>query len=456
MQRSDFIKTTLLGLSAIPFYSFGKSSQLGSSKKVIIVGAGIAGVAAARKLKDAGFEVTILEARNRTGGRIHTNNDLGYNVELGANWIHDSKNPDNPLMGFTNKLNILTHKTNFLNLKVFDRNGSKIGKIRLGLFYNYFQQKLNQKADLLNSPLVDTSIQQLIDQVINENSYSERELDMISLIKASYSNSLGTNIKDVSSKYYLNQSVKNDNNDYLVLGGYSKIVEHLLQDIDVRLGKIVSEIKHDEPIIKVVTEKEVFECDYVIVTVPISILQKQKIAFSPTLPEWKVNSFSKMKMGIFNKVVMEFTERFWEGDSDFQCYNSTHGNSFGIAVNYFHYYEKPVLIAMPTGTSGKWIEENDVETIKKEYQNIFHKAHKGKEIEFKNILKTSWNTDEFSLGSYSHVPVGARENSFDDLEKEVGRIHFAGEATNINQHATVHGAFNSGIREALKIINTQK
>jgi len=456
MQRKDFIKTALLGLSAIPFYSLGNSFQLGNSKKVIIVGAGIAGAAAARKLKDAGFEVTILEARNRTGGRIHTNNDLGFKIELGANWIHDSKNPDNPLLGFTNRLNIQTHKTSFSNLKLFDRDGSKIVKIRLGLFYNHFQKKLSQKADLLNTPLQDTSIQQLIDQIINENSYSERELDMISLIKESYSNSLGTNVSDVSSKFYLNQSVKNDNNDCLVLGGYSKIVEHLLQGIDIKLEQTVREIKHEETGIKVLTEKEVFECDYVIVTVPISILQKQKIAFSPLLPEWKVNSFSKMKMGIFNKVVMEFTEPFWEGDSDFQCYNSTHGNSFGIAVNYYHYYEKPVLIAMPTGTSGKWIEENDLETIKKEYQNIFHKAHKGKEIEFKNLMKTAWNTDEFSQGSYSHVPLGAKENSFNDLEKEVGRIHFAGEATNINQHATVHGAFNSGIREALKIINIQK
>jgi monoamine oxidase len=163
-----------------------------------------------------------------------------------------------------------------------------------------------------------------------------------------------------------------------------------------------------------------------------------------------------MQMGLFNKVVMEFTEKFWEGNSDFQYYNSTLANSFGIALNYHHYNHKNILIALPVDKAGQWVEENDFETIKKEYQNIFHKAHKGKEIEFKNIMKTGWNRDEFAQGSYSHIPVGTTENDFNNLEKEVGRIHFAGEATNGEQHATVHGAFNSGLREALKIIDSKK
>lgn len=69
-------------------------------------------------------------------------------------------------------------------------------------------------------------------------------------------------------------------------------------------------------------------------------------------------------------------------------------------------------------------------------------------------MVTKWNADEYSKGSYSHVPVGTTETDFQELLQEVGRVHFAGEATAVAQHATVHGAYNSGVREALKIINS--
>ncbi len=313
---------------------------------------------------------------------------------------------------------------------------------------------LNRNAKVLNNSKTDISIKQAIELIIFEQQHTDKEHDIISLIKESYSNNLAANIDHASAKYYLNNSIRSEDNDYLVLSGYSQIVNNLLKGVNVKLDSNVREIRHNANTVEVITDQEVFIADYVIVTVTISILQKQKIKFSPSLPEWKVNSFSNMQMGIFNKVVVEFSEKFWDGDSDFQCYNSEQGNAFGIAVNYQHYKEKPVLVAMPVAEAGKWVEENDLETIKKSYQKIFHKAHPGKEIEFKNIRKTACNSDEFSQGSYSHVPVGAKEEDFEDLQKEVGRIHFAGEATNIKYHATAHGAYNSGMREAMKIINT--
>ncbi len=106
MQRKDFIKITSLGLVSIPFYSWGNKLSSHNSKKVIIVGAGIAGAAAAKNLTDAGFEVTIPDARNRTGGRIQTNNDWGYAIELGANWIHGRNDPENLLLEYAIRLKI--------------------------------------------------------------------------------------------------------------------------------------------------------------------------------------------------------------------------------------------------------------------------------------------------------------------------------------------------------------
>lgn len=452
MQRNEFLKLTLSGLLTLPFASFATQPVPAKNKKVIIVGAGMAGAAAARKLQDAGCEVIVLEARNRTGGRIHTHTDWGINLELGANWIHQSTHPDNPLKSYADKLNIRVHPTDYSNLKVYDREGEKIGNLQLALFYLHFEKMLNRHRELIHDSRSDLSIRQAISQLTADKNYTEKERSILSLIEESYSNNLAANLHDASAKYYLNKSVRKEKDDFFVAGGYGNLINHILGGIDVKLNQAVCEVRNHVESVEVITNRQVFEADFVIVTVPISILQKQLIQFSPTLPDWKLKSFSKMQMGVFNKVVMEFSQKFWKDDADFQCYATESGNSFGIAANYHHYNKRPILIAMPVAQSALCVESTDLDTIKTAWQNILHKAHPGKEIEFKNIIATKWKGDAHSQGSYSYVPVGSAQNDFDELKKEVGRIHFAGEATSIEHHSTVHGAFVSGMREAIKIL----
>jgi polyamine oxidase len=451
MQRKDFIKLASLGILSLPFSAFGQAKQQGKSKKVIIIGAGIAGTSAARRLKDAGCEVIILEARKRVGGRIHTNTDLNTNIELGANWLLDV--PSNPLTPFAEKWDVQKQKTNYSNVKMYDRNGDKIGKLCFGLFYQGIEKKLKQQADLIKKSGVDVSMQHVIDQIKASKNYSNKHQDMLSFMEEIYADDLATDLSDASAHHSLNSSVRNANADYFVLGGYSRIVENMLKDIDVRLDNAVVEIKNNANSVEVLTKSDTYQADFVIVTVPISILQKQSIQFTPQLPEWKTQSFSKMRMGVFNKVVMQFSEKFWSGNGDFQYYKSDMGHAFGLAVNYHNYRQKPILIALPVDKAGLFVEQNDVETVKKKYQDLFHKAHKGKNIEFDTVLITQWNSDAFSQGSYSHIPVGTTEKDFNNLKKEVGRVYFAGEAMGEQHHATVHGAFNSGFQEASKIID---
>ena len=109
MHRKTFLRMAALGLLALPFSPTqamrGKGRRTSSSsRKIIIIGAGMAGAAAARTLADAGCEVLVLEARDRIGGRIHTFTDWGYPLELGANWIHDARMPRQPAAGIRHPL----------------------------------------------------------------------------------------------------------------------------------------------------------------------------------------------------------------------------------------------------------------------------------------------------------------------------------------------------------------
>jgi len=375
------------------------------------------------------------------------------NIELGANWIHNAHLPENPLLNYAKKLNIKTKSTSYSNLKVYDEHGDTISKLTLGLFYLWFEKKLNKKVHLINSSSSDISLKEVLDKVLKDAHFSAKEKRIAALIKESYTNNLAANLQDASAKYYLNTSVRKEEDDFFVLGGYSRIIQDVMQGIDIKLNHIVREVSHKRDSVEVITDRQTFEADYVMITVPISILQKGQIAFSSALPDWKMNAFSKMKMGIFNKVIMEFTEKFWKGDADFQCYPTDLGNAFGIAVNYHHYTDKTLLIAMPVDKAALWVEDNEIAMIQKSWEQILHQAHPNKTIEFKNVMVTKWNADKFSQGSYTHVPIGTTTADFDALQQAIGRIHFAGEATDIAHHETVHGAYISGIREANKILN---
>ena len=85
-----------------PAYAFSESEDL----KILVVGAGISGLGAAKELHDSGYEVTVLEARNRIGGRIYTDRSLGFPLERGANWIHSNKLDSNRLMSLKEELGL--------------------------------------------------------------------------------------------------------------------------------------------------------------------------------------------------------------------------------------------------------------------------------------------------------------------------------------------------------------
>lgn len=452
MQRKDFLKLTALGLVSIPFTSFAQTKSAG--KKVIIIGAGIAGAAAAKTLQDAGIEVVVLEARNRIGGRIHTDTSLGINAELGANWVSDADNTNNPILPLCSKYNIKTIKSNTSSFKLFGQEGESIGSFSTLCFYLKFARKHKQSLQYVQQLDTDISVQQAIDKYLDKSKLSKKELEILTMFEDAEITNMACSLDDVSAKYYLPEGdMKSQNAEYLVMGGYDTIVNKYLENVNVQLNEVVKEINQRNNRVEVVTENKIFEGDYVIVTIPISILQKGTIKFNPQLPEFKTKSFSSRKMGLLNKVFMQFEDKFWDNDKHFQMFLSDSKRTFGTCVNHHHYSQKPILVALSSTTSALWVENADEEEIKQFYRGIFNKAFPNKEIEIKNMLKTKWQSDIYSQGSYSHVPVGSTQKDVEALFEPVGQIFFAGEATSPKAHGYVHGAFQTGIREANRIIN---
>jgi monoamine oxidase len=453
MQRKDFLKLTALGLASIPFASFAQKK--GTGKKVIIIGAGMAGAAAAKTLRDSGFEVIVLEARNRVGGRMHTNTDLGINAELGANWVSNADSPDNPILQICNQYNIKSILSDMSSVEMFKQDGDKISKIRALCLYSKLNRKNKQSRAYVEQLDTDISIRQALDKYLDRTKLSKNELEILSVFEEEEITSMACNLEDASAKHYLSSTyTKPFRSEYLVIGGYDSIVKKYLQDIVVQLNEKVVEINQKNNRVEIKTEKNTFEGDYVIITTPISILQNGAIKFNPPLPEFKTKSFYSRKMGLMNKVFMEFEEKFWDNDKHFHIYLSESKKTFGTCINYDYYSKKPILVALPVTESALWAENSSDESVKQFYKNIFHKAFPNKNIDFKNIIKTNWQSDVFSQGSYSYIPIGSTQKDVEALIEPVDRILFAGEATSPKDYGYVHGAYQTGVREATRIINS--
>ena len=118
------LKLLLLTLSLQSFSVLGENDQT----KIVVVGAGISGLGAAKDLQDSGFAVTVLEARDRIGGRIYTDRSLGFPLERGAAWMHSTQVEGNRLMSLKEELGLKTYvgSIDILYVKIFNKEGKAI------------------------------------------------------------------------------------------------------------------------------------------------------------------------------------------------------------------------------------------------------------------------------------------------------------------------------------------
>ena len=169
--RRDAIRAGVLS-AAYLFTSSGvaragskKNSATGSEEIIIVIGAGMAGLTVAARLQASGFQLVVLEARSRPGGRILSDHSLGVSIDLGAAWIHgDSKK--NPLMKWVKELNIETRKTDWDSLFLYDSEEGELADATYSKFYRKFEYVLEQLYDIRETIGTSRSIAESIDKAV--------------------------------------------------------------------------------------------------------------------------------------------------------------------------------------------------------------------------------------------------------------------------------------------------
>jgi monoamine oxidase len=412
-------------------------------ERILIIGAGIAGLAAAAELHALGFEdVAILEARDRIGGRLWTD-AIGPNipVDLGASWIHGTDG--NPITAIARGHSIATHPTDYDNDVVHFHHAERPSPSAGRALRRFWQLAERQP---------DTNLQSVYEQLLEIEPLTapdRRYLDY--LLNTIVEHEQAADLRNLSLESIQGGGAYGGH-DAVFPGGYGQVADVLADGLDIRFLEAVTEVDYAGTDIVVTTAAgATFEATRVVVTVPLGVLKQSLISFLPALPLRKRGAIDGLEMGVLNKTCLLFDDVFWDRDVELIGYVGARRGQWAETLNLYPYTGHPILMMFNAGAYGARIERLSDQEIVAQAVAALGSMY-GVVPPPRDALITRWRSDPWSRGSYSYVPAGSSYQRYAGLGQPVGdKLFFAGEATHAEFPSTVHGAFLSGIRAARQI-----
>ncbi len=423
---------------------------MNDSFDVIVIGAGAAGLAAARRLQGAGHRTLVLEGQNRIGGRIVTRRLPGSVVpaELGPEFIHGS-----PEITFSLLRQACIGVVDVGGMGVFYEDGRVTTQDDETDRVRYLLSKV-EKAH------ADQSVEEFLKQFAGDASLAPAVATILRYTQGFDAvDPCDAGIDGIAEEWRRDAGV--GSGAWRPLGGYGNLMRFLAESLDplqtpLMLETVVEKIEWNEGVrIHATRYGERFTVDggAVILTVPIAILRNSAIEFVPELPSKKRQAIDLIAMGPVVKVVLQFDETFWHHnsalrDAAFITSDETVFPTFWTTV--------PLRAALITAWCGGartrvldgLSREQRIQAAQNDLAKIFGMTPEALRGRLRSTWYHDWQSDRFFGGAYSYARVGGRDARV-HLAEPVGPLHFAGEATALHgEGGTVAGALASGERAA--------
>lgn len=414
--------------------------------RVIVVGAGLAGLSAARTLRDRGMEVIVIEARDHIGGRISTDRSLGVAVERGASWLHGMNG--NPLARLVRDEKLSTFFSDYDDYEVWLPGGERPEDWELEDAIDAFDTVLDKAADEAEEGS-DLSLMEAIDQLD-----PGMLKDPLSgwMLSSEIEDDGGAPLSRISALQY-GEDRGFDGPEALLPDGFGRVAEALAKGLDIRLGEPVRRISHGPGTVVVETAKESHSGTHVISTLPLGVLKAGHVAFDPPLPDRHAGAIASLGFGAVTKVSVKFDRCFWPEETQFLSYAAKERGRWPTMINLMPVNGASILTLVSTGDYALKSDTMSEAELQADIAAVLGEIFGPEARPAEKIVAAQWSRDPFSLGVYSYPAVGCTPADFDGLAEPVGnRLFLAGEHTIFEHHGTAHGAFMSGERAAEQVI----
>jgi monoamine oxidase len=429
ISRRSFLAATA-GLAATP--AFGQSG--GSNIDIAIIGAGAAGIAAARRIAAAGKRCVILEAAGQAGGRCLTDTRLfGVPVDLGAHWIHM---PDiNPVAKLAPGAGLDVYPAPRGQRLRIGRRFAREGELEDFLAALV---RCNRAIQDASRGKVDMSCAQALPKDLG---------DLQAIVEFFLGPfGCGKDLREISAMDFAKSAERDI--DAFCRQGFGALLTKLAQGVPVELSAPVTEVDtYSRGGVEIVSAKGRITARAVIVTASTNVLSSGKIKFSPDLPKRQLDACDKLSLGSYDRIVLELP-----------------GNPLGLQRDdlMFEKADNQRTASLLANMGGSTLAFVDVGgKFGRDLAAQGERAMKGFAIEWLTGLfgtdigkavgkshATQWNQSPFALGAFSAAAVGGQPSRRILMEPFRDRVFFAGEAVHETLWGTVGGAWESGERAA--------
>jgi monoamine oxidase len=414
---------------------------MNSRLDAIVIGAGAAGLAAARQLVAAGRSVLVLEARDRIGGRIWTDRSIGsVPVELGAEFIH----------GAHVQTWEWVRRTGAQTLPFARWSGRRIalggGRVA-GAWLLRARPDLRRLMSLEDQIAAYSGPDRPLSEWLRERDYSPLAAHIadLRLAHAFCATPETLSLLDLAEEL---RGGYTEGGDFKILTGYDQIVNALAEGLDIRLGTPVSALHWGADGVEALAESGLsFQARDAIVTLPLALLQAGAVRFEPALPEAQREAIGQLAMAPAMKLIYRFADTLWPREMTFLSADDP------VAVWWTNRPDAAILTGFLTGPRARRLSAlGGDEALERGLNQLAGYFGPGARSQLLEARAVDWGADPWARGGYSSTPPGAAGMRA-QLARPAGALHFAGEATVTGDSpATIHGAIGSGIRAAREIM----
>ena len=408
-------------------------SAAATAPEVLVIGAGGAGLAAAKELMKSGVSALVLEARDRIGGRAFTDTSLGVPWDRGCSWLHSSN--INPWVEYArrNDFQVVPDQSP----RYVYEGSRRMSEAETAGYRAVTERMAREIDDAARRGLDIPAAQSFTQATLADPWYPMAETSL-----TGWEGIEPANFSALDSARYIE-----DGDDLMIPRGYGTLLTHYAKDVEVRLNAPVSRVRWNAAGVSAETRSGSVVARVAIVALPSTVVADGAVIFAPNLPVEVLQAHHDLPLGLLDQIALKFKRNVFPSErTEFLQLRRADGRSLRFMTRHS---DSNVGVAFASGRYARELEgAGEAGAIEQALSELASMLGGEVRKHFDRGAATAWAADPWARGSYSHCLPG-RFGARAVLTRSVGgRLVFAGEHTEQTAYGTLHGAYLSGVRAA--------